>query len=88
MKKLVQVVDVDNEGIVTLLGKKVMVFCMNYIYAGTLEGVNADTILLANSSIVYETGELVGEDWKDSQPMPAPVYIRCNCIESICESGR
>lgn len=88
MKKLAQVVEVENEGLVALLGKNVMVFGLNYIYAGTLEGVNADTILLINASIVYETGELVSKGWKDAQALPAPVYIRTNCIESVCESGR
>ena len=88
MKKLVNVVEVAGEGLVSLLGENVVVFCLNYIYAGTLAGVNTDTILLENASIVYETGVLVAKEWKDAQPLPAPVYIRCSCIESCCKSGR
>lgn len=38
MKKLpTQVIEVDNEGLISLLGKKVTLFCMNYIYTGLSE---------------------------------------------------
>jgi hypothetical protein len=36
MKKIVNVQEVDGEGLVALLGERVELFCMNYIYAGTL----------------------------------------------------
>ena len=46
MKKLVNVQEVEGEGLVALLGEKVILFCMTYFYAGTLVGVNTDTVLL------------------------------------------
>ena len=44
MKKLVNVVEVEGEGLVSLLGENVILFCMNYFYAGKLAGVNSDTV--------------------------------------------
>ena len=88
MKKLAQVVEVEGEGLVKLLGEKVMVFCLNYIYAGTLAGVNSDNILLEDASIVYETGELCAKSFKDAQPLPAPIYVQMRCMESFCKSER
>ena len=40
MKRLVNVVEVDNEGLVGLMGQRVTLFCLNYIYTGKLTGVN------------------------------------------------
>lgn len=37
MKKLIQ--EVEGEGLIALLGKRVTLFCMNYIYTGDLVGV-------------------------------------------------
>ena len=88
MKKLVNVTEVEGEGLVSLLGEKVMVFCVNYIYAGTLAGVNKDDILLEDASIVYETGDLCADKFQDAQKLPAPVYLRTSCIESYCVSGK
>lgn len=36
----------DNEGLTALLGKTVTFFCMNYIYAGKLIGINTKCIKL------------------------------------------
>ena len=88
MKKLVNIVEVEGEGLAALLGENVMVFCMNYIYHGKLAGVNKDDILLEDASIVYETGELCAKTFKDAQKLPSNVYIRTAAIESYCISGR
>ena len=80
----VEVVEVDGEGLVGLLGKKVIIWCMNYIYHGTLEGVNTDDILLTEASVVYETGPLCSKI-KDAQKLPAPLYIRIDKIEVYYE---
>jgi hypothetical protein len=58
MKKLVQVIEEEGQGLEALLGKKVAIFCLNYIYAGTLTGVNTNDIILTDAGIVYETGPL------------------------------
>jgi hypothetical protein len=88
MKKLVNVVEVEGEGLAALLGENVMVFCMVYIYSGKLAGVNKDDILLEDAKIVYETGELKAKTFKDAQSLPGPCYIRTASIESYCKSGR
>lgn len=84
MKKLVQVSEVEGEGLIALLGKPVMIWCMNYVYWGTLEGVNDSDLLLKNAHVVYETGKLTGE-LKDAQPLPNVHYIRLSAIESYGE---
>jgi hypothetical protein len=86
MKKLVNVEEVEGEGLVGLLGERVMVWCMNYIYTGTLKGVNAEDILLEDASVVYETGPLKSAS-KDAQELPAPLYIRTSAIESYYKAA-
>ena len=39
MKKLKEVIEVENEGLVSLLGNRVEIWCDCYIYVGTLIGV-------------------------------------------------
>ena len=86
MKKLpTQIIEVDNEGLISLLGQKITVFCLNYIYSGTLEGVNDKVIKLNNASIVYETGAFTDSKFKDAQLLPNAVYINLNTIESFTQ---
>lgn len=81
MKKLANVVEVENEGLVSLLGEKVILFCLNYFYAGTLAGVNDDCVLLEDGGIVYETGAFSDKSWKDFQRIGS-VYVRIGMIEA------
>jgi len=85
MKKLKEIVEVENEGLVALLGKKVTIWCCRYIYAGTLAGVNTNDILLEGASIVYETGELQKDGFNDAQKLPSQWYVRTDSIESYGE---
>lgn len=82
MKKLVQVQEVDGEGLIALLGQRVTLFCLNYIYTGTLTGVNEQDALLEDAAIVYETGAFADKEWKDAQTLPGQWYVRLGCIES------
>jgi len=84
MKKLVEVVTVENEGLLSLLGKKVTFFCLNYIYTGELVGVQDDCVLIKNPAIVYETGAFTNKTYKDVQSLCVDeFYIAKNCIESF-----
>jgi hypothetical protein len=83
MKKLVSVTEVSGEGLEALLGERVTLFCLNYIYTGKLVGVNANCVLLEEASIVYETGDLTSKTWKDAQRLPGPWYIQVSAIESF-----
>jgi hypothetical protein len=85
MKKLVRVEEIEGEGLTALLGEKVILFCMNYFYAGTLTGVNADCVLLEDGGIVYETGPLDSKSWKDLQKIPGPLYVRIASIEAFAK---
>lgn len=88
MKKIVEVTEVEGEGLTALLGENVMLFCLNYIYAGKLIGVNQTCVLLDNPKIVYETGPLVASDFKDAQPFPSQFYVMVSAIESFGKSQR
>ena len=83
MKKLVSVVEVEGQGYESLLGKEITVFGVNYIYTGTLAGVNDRNLLLENAAIVYETGPFASKGWKDAQQLPHPIYIEYSAIESV-----
>jgi hypothetical protein len=81
MKKIVN--EVQGEGLEKLLGERVTLFCMNYIYTGTLTGVNDTCVLLTDASIVYETGEFNEKNWKDAQNLPHDWYVQMSAIESF-----
>ena len=81
MKKIVN--EVQGEGLEKLLGERVTLFCMNYIYTGTLTGVNETCVLLTDASIVYETGAFDAEGWKDAQKLPHDWYVQTSSIESF-----
>lgn len=81
MKKIVN--EVRGEGLDKLLGERVTLFCINYIYTGTLTGVNDTCVLLTDASIVYETGGFNEKDWKDAQKLPHDFYVQISAIESF-----
>ncbi len=85
MKKAVtvEVVEVANEGLISLLRQTVTFFCLNYIYTGLLEGVNDTCVLITSPKIVYETGPFSDPKWKDAQPLPNSLYIQTAAIESF-----
>lgn len=88
MKKLVSITEVDGEGLVSLLGENVLVFCMNYIYTGKLTGVNTHDIMLEDARIVYETGAFDSKSFTDAQALPFDLYIRTNSIESYSKTNK
>lgn len=86
MKVLKEVVDVSGEGLESLLGKKVTLFCMNYIYTGKLIGVNVTCVKLESPAIVYSTGDFKDKTFADEQPLHVKIfYVQTNSIESFGE---
>ena len=84
MKKLVNVVEIEGEGLDSLMGEQVMLFGLNYIYAGELTGVNESFVQLKGAKIVYETGPFTEKGYKDAQPLPGEVwYVQTGAIESF-----
>lgn len=58
MKRIVNIVETKKDGLEKLLGEYVELWCLNYIYAGLLIGVNETNVCLAEARVVYETGKL------------------------------
>ena len=80
MRKLIE----DKEdGLISLLGEKVTLMCVNYFYTGILEGVNETCVKLKDPSIVYETGAWNEPRWKDIQALPNDIYVQISAIESF-----
>lgn len=82
MKKVLNVVEVEDEGLIGLLNERITVFCINYFYTGILAGVNKEDILLTDAYIIYETGSWSEAQWKDAQKLPNDIYVRISAIES------
>lgn len=82
MKRIVEVKEVADQGLEALLGEEVTFFCLNYIYHGTLVGVNTTDILIENPKIVYETGAFDAPSFKDAQKLGKEWRIRAAAIES------
>ena len=79
-------VESSSEGLEGLVGKEVTLFCVNYIYAGKLIGVNATCVKLENPKIVYETGDFNEKNWKDAQALPNKYfYVQLSAVESFGE---
>jgi len=85
-KPTTQVIEVPDEGLVALMGKTVLLMCMNYNYTGKLTGVNDTCVQIEEPSIVYETGAWDSPGWKDVQRLPCAVwYVSTASIESYGE---
>jgi hypothetical protein len=84
MKKIVNVTEVEGEGLMLLMGERVTLFCMNYIYTGKLAGVNDTCVLLEDAAVVYETGAFTTDKWQDAQALPkGKWYVQTAAIESF-----
>ena len=74
----------EGEGLEGLMGQEVTFFCINYIYAGKLVGINMDCVKLENPKIVYETGAFTEKEWRDAQALPHKhFYLTRQSIESF-----
>jgi hypothetical protein len=81
MKKLVQATEAG--GLMAFMGTRITLFCLNYIYTGTLGGVNDSFVRLSDAAIVYETGDFANPAWGDAQKLPNDVYVMLACVESF-----
>ena len=79
----IEVIEVENEGMLSLLGKQVEIRCNVYIYAGILVGVNSSCVKLDNCAIVYETGPFSDVEYKDAQLLGDGQYVQFALIESF-----
>lgn len=80
MKRLVEN---ETDGLLALIGEKVMLMCVNYFYYGTLTGVNDKDVALKDVHIVYETGNWKNTSWKDAQNLCVTEwFVKTDAIES------
>ena len=81
MRRIIETTEAD--GLEALLGEYVQIWCVNYIYAGRLIGVNKEDCVLGEPHVVYETGKLDGEKFTQAEPCGAgELYVRLSAIES------
>jgi hypothetical protein len=87
MKKLIE--NVENEGLESLLGERVLLLCAGYFYEGKLIGVNESFVKLEEPSIVYATGEWKDKTYSDSQALHTDTwYVQRGLIESFGKSKK
>lgn len=84
MKKLVQVQEIEGEGLESLLGERVLLICAGYFYEGKLIGVNSDFVKLDAAAIVYSTGAWSDSNYSDIQKLHKKEwYVQKGLIESF-----
>jgi len=71
----VQVIEVAGEGLMSFLEKPIMLMTPNFIYSGTLVGVNDEFVKLSDAGIVFETGAFSNKNYKDFQKFDADHYV-------------
>ncbi len=81
MKRIVE----DKEGgLISLMGKRVTFFCVNYIYTGVLVGFDDACAELEDSAIVYDTGSFELSEYQDEQKLPMKThFINLALVESF-----
>lgn len=84
MKQIIQVTEIDGEGLEALLGRRVLLICAGYFYEGKLIGVNETFVKLDDASIVYSTGEWKDKNYADIQKLHQKEwYVQRGLIESF-----
>ncbi len=87
MKQLVQVQEIDGEGLAHLLGERVLLICAGYFYEGKLVGVNTSFVKLEDAGIVYSTGDWKDKSYADLQKLHCKQwYVQLGLIESFGKS--
>ena len=87
MKKLVQVQELDGEGLDSLLGERVLILCAGYFYEGLLVGVSETFVKLEDPSIVYSVGAWADKLYSDIQKLHQKEwYVQRGLIESFGKS--
>ena len=71
------------DGLESLLGEYVQLWCLNYIYSGKLVGVNTNDVVLVEAVVVYETGKMTENQFKFAEPVSSEeLFVRTAAIES------
>lgn len=87
MKKVIQVTEVEGEGLESFLNKRIFVVCRSYFYAGTLTGINDTCILLEDARFVLQSGSFEGSKFDEAEKVKGgKIYVATNAIEAFFES--
>lgn len=87
MKKLVQVQEIEGEGLESLMGERVLLMCAGYFYEGILIGVNSNFVKLNDAGIVYSVGKWSDKNYEDRQKLhQKDWYVKTAMIESFGKS--
>ena len=82
MKVLIE--ENENEGLMSLIGKRVLLMGAGYFYEGKLVGVNETCVKLIDPHIVYSTGDFSDKGYSDTQKLHTEVwYVTTGLIESF-----
>lgn len=71
------------EALARLTGEQVWLWCINYVYYGTIADVSSTDVLLENATIVLESGDFKDDSFKEYENVPYPVHVRTSAIESF-----
>jgi hypothetical protein len=83
MKKTI--LETNESNLEFYLGKKIVIYCCRYIYAGTLINIDDFSIKLTDAGIVYETGEHNAKNWERFEPIKKDHCVALQSIESFGE---
>ena len=83
MKKLTEVIEVEDAGLISLLGQRVTFMCGVYFYTGKLIGVNETCVELEDAGVVFDTGAFDNKTWSDCQNLPSNWFVQIANIESF-----
>lgn len=82
MKKIIT--EDEKEGLMSLLGRRVLIMTAGYFYEGVLIDVNESCVKIEDPSIVYETGKWDAKNYSDTQKLNADYwYVQVGLIESF-----
>jgi len=84
VKPTVEVIEVENEGAISLLGEFVEIRCGSYHYAGRLVGVNDKCVELEHAHTVFSSGSYTTKKYDDAQKhVKSKLLVYFGFIESI-----
>lgn len=87
MKKIVSVTEVEGEGLMSFMGKKILIICQSYFYSGTLTGINQTCVLLEDALFVLETGDFAESGFDYAEKIPGgKCYVQLSSIEAFFEA--
>lgn len=83
-KPVRELVEVEDAGLVSLLGKRVILLCAAYFYDGTLEGVNDTCVELSDAHIVFNAGTWSDPGYETAESFRGgQLFVQVAAIESF-----